>query len=75
MELVTQYYGIDYVAMGLTFATIYLIGNKKRYGFLYGLAGNAFWILYAVLAVAPAIFLVNLVLGILYLRGYFKWRE
>jgi len=75
MELLTQYYGIDYIAMFLTFAAIYLVGNKKRCGFVYGLIGNVLWMIYAVWAVAPAIFLVNLVLGVLYLRGYMKWGE
>lgn len=70
-----QYYGIDYIAMFLTFAAIYLVGSKKRYGFLFGLVGNALWVIYAVLAESIPIFVVNIVLWILYLRGYIKWKE
>ena len=75
IELLTQYYGVDYLAMFLTFIAIYLVGSKKRYGFMIGLVGNSLWMLYSVWAVAPAIFIVNLVLGILYLRGYIKWGD
>ena len=39
----TQYFGIDWLAMCLTFTAIYLLGNKSRYGFLIMMFGNLCW--------------------------------
>jgi hypothetical protein len=37
---VTRYLGLDWLAMGLTFAAIYLLGNKSRKGFIVMMIGN-----------------------------------
>lgn len=43
-----QHYGVDWIAMVLTFFAIYSLGNKQRYGFCIMMAGNACWIVLAV---------------------------
>jgi len=37
---VTQYLGLDWLAMCLTFAAIYLLGNRSRMGFVVMMIGN-----------------------------------
>lgn len=39
-EIMSQYYGIDLLATAITFAGIYYLGNKKRYGFVMTFIGN-----------------------------------
>src|SRR5215472_7426383 len=39
----TQYFGLDWLAMSLTFAAIYLLGNKNRGGFVIMMIGNLCW--------------------------------
>jgi hypothetical protein len=40
MNPMSQYHGIDWVAMCLTFTAIYLLGSKRRAGFVFMLAMN-----------------------------------
>ena len=39
----SNYHGIDWLAMGLTFTAIYLLGSKRRAGFLVMMGGNLCW--------------------------------
>jgi len=39
----TDYLGLDWLAMVLTFSAIYLLGNKSRYGFVVMMIGNLCW--------------------------------
>jgi hypothetical protein len=39
----TRYFGLDWLAMFLTFIAIYLLGNKNKSGFLVMMAGNLCW--------------------------------
>ena len=39
----TQYLGLDWLAMCLTFAAIYLLGNRSRMGFVVMMIGNLCW--------------------------------
>ena len=72
-ELFTQYYGLDWLGMIMVLLCVYYIGNKKRYAFIFGLIGCLIWIYVNHMAnIIPAV-LLNIVLFILYLRGYIKW--
>ena len=75
LESVFQYYGVDIIAMLLTFAGIYLIGNKTRYGFLVAVVGNILWVTLGTLTSSIALIITNVVLILLYLRAYKKWSE
>ena len=39
----SHYLGVDWAAMCLTFAAIYLLGNRSRAGFLIMMSGNLLW--------------------------------
>ena len=39
----TQYFGLDWFAMCLTFLAIYMLGHKSRNGFLVMMTGNLCW--------------------------------
>ena len=38
-----KYYGIDWLAMMLTFLAIWQMGNKNRIGFILMMSGNLAW--------------------------------
>ncbi|HIH15655.1 MAG TPA: PnuC protein [Nanoarchaeota archaeon] len=71
----TNYYGIDILAMLLTFLGIYTIGNKKRYGFLIALTGNILWTIIGILSQSAGLLFANSVLVILYIRAYVLWKK
>jgi len=72
-EIISKYYGIDLLAMTITFIGIYILGNKNRYGFLIAISANIIWIIFGVLAETLGVIFANIALSILYLRGYIKW--
>lgn len=70
-----NYFGVDWIAMVLTFVAIYLLGNKSRHGFLVMMCGNACWTLVGVLTSSLAMILANAVFLGMNLRGYVRWAE
>ena len=75
MDILTQYYGIDWLASALAVLMIYFLGNKNRIGFYFGVAANFNWFVFAILAASPPIFVSNLVFLGLNLRGIYKWKK
>lgn len=72
-EIFGQYYGLDWLAMITSFLFMYLIGSKKRSGFIFGLINAIAWGYVNYLAhIWPGI-IVNIALIILHVRGYLKW--
>ncbi len=76
IDTIFAYYGLDWLGMALSLLAVYQLGNRKRYGFLTFIAGNAIWVylgLYPMqslgVAVGNGIFLV------LNGRGYLKWKK
>jgi hypothetical protein len=75
LDFFTKFYGIDILAMILTFTGIYLIGNKKRYGFIIALLGNIIWVSLGVWVQSIGLIFANFVIVILYVINYLKWKE
>lgn len=71
----TKYFGIDWLAMALTFTAIYFLGNKSRKGFLIMMAGNLCWTSIGVWAGSIAMILANLGFFGMNVRGYLKWKR
>ena len=72
-ELLTQHYGLDWLAMIMSLLSIYYIGNKKRYGFIFGMIAGVVWIMVNYLIdLVPGI-LLNIILIVLNVRAYVKW--
>ena len=73
MEFFTEYYGIDWIAMLSGLASIYLLGSKKKSGFLLGIIAALTWTAVNVIAhIWPGIILNVILIG-LYIRGYINW--
>lgn len=67
------YYGVDWIAMCLTFSAIYLLGNKSRAGFVVMMIGNLGWTLIGLWAQSYAMVLANLGFFAMNVRGFVKW--
>lgn len=72
-DLALKYFGVDWLAMMLTFAAIYLLGNKSRGGFALMMCGNGCWVVIGVLSGSLAMALANIVFLTMNLRAWFKW--
>ncbi len=74
-NILGHYFGVDWFAMIMTLLFLYLIGNKKRYGFIFYLLGNIAWMyVNATAKIWPGVIL-NITLIILNFRAYIKWKE
>jgi len=70
---VTQYLGLDWLAMCFTFLAIYLLGNKSRNGFGVMMIGNLCWAATGVWAQSYAMLIANLGFFAMNVRGFMKW--
>ena len=68
-----QYYGSDWIATISTFAWIYLIGNKKRSGFIFAIIGSISWLIFGWLNHSFPSVIANSVFILLNIRGFLKW--
>lgn len=74
IETITHYYGIDWLASSLSVLMIYFLGNKNRIGFFFGISANLSWLIFAVMASSPPIFVSNCIFLVLNMRGIGKWK-
>ncbi|CAM3417196.1 nicotinamide mononucleotide transporter [Parendozoicomonas haliclonae] len=70
-----NYYGIDWIAMVLTFLAIWQIGNKNKIGFLLMMGGNSSWIAIGYLSESMAMIIANIIFFSMNLRAIIKWSK
>ena len=68
-----NYFGVDWFAMAFTLCAIYLLGDKKRAGFVVMICGNSCWIAVGYLSSSLAMMIANVVFLAMNLRGYLRW--
>ena len=66
---------LSWLASCLTLASVYLIGKRRAYGHLVGLAGSLCWILYGKSNNDLALMTLNVVFVWLYLKNWLAWRK
>ena len=69
-----QYYGIDWIVTATVFIGIFLLGDKKKAGFIVGMVSSTFAFVFSFQIGSIANGVTAAVLFILYLRGFLKWR-
>jgi hypothetical protein len=69
----TEYFGLDWLAMIMTFSAIYLLGNQSRSGFLVMMVGNLCWSAIGVWAHSYGMVIANLGFFSMNVRGFIKW--
>jgi hypothetical protein len=69
----SQYHGVDWLAMCLTFTAIYFLGSKRRAGFVLMMIGNLLWCAIGTWAHSYAMIIANLGFLAMNIRGFAKW--
>ncbi len=72
-EYFFQYYGIDWIVTLTVFIGIFLLGEKKKMGFIVGMISEvfAFVLSFQIKSVANGV--TAIILFSLYFRGYVRW--
>ena len=71
--MIFQYYGIDWLAMLLTFLAIWLIGDQNKSGFYIMMVGNGCWVAVGILTQSMALVVANLLFIALNVRAIINW--
>jgi len=71
----TRFYGVDWLATISGLTGVYLIGSKKRFGFLVMMAASLSWMTVGFLVQSFALIIGSTVFFSLHLRGWLKWRS
>ena len=64
---------LSWALCAFTVANIWLVGSKRREGFLVGLAAQPVWLVFDLWTGAYGLMPLALVLGFLYVRGWRAW--
>ena len=75
LNSLTTYYGSDWAAMVFTFLQLYLMAEKNKWGFIYGLCANVCWITFGIIAGSVASPFANIIFAALNIRGLIKWHK
>ncbi len=75
MEIIFKYHGIDWIAIIMTFLTLYYLGEKRRFGFVFGIVASISWLIFGILVDSIANIIANVIFIALNLRGYLNWKE
>lgn len=73
-SLLAKHHGLDWLAMALTFLSMWRLGDHKKDGFLWGVAATAAWTLFNLGVASVAGVVANIVFMALNLRGFLRWR-
>ena len=65
---------IDWTAFFFTLLGVYLLSEYKRSGFIVNGAGSVLWVMIGLHSKLEGLLVLNIVLFILYIKGYLKWR-
>ena len=74
-EILLKYHGIDWIAIIMTFLTLYYLGEKRRFGFIFGIVASIAWLIFGVLVDSIANIIANVIFIALNLRGYLNWQN
>ncbi len=75
MEIIFKYHGIDWIAIIMTFLTLYYLGEKRRFGFVFGIVASISWMIFGILVDSIANIVAKVSYIALNLRGYLNWKE
>jgi nicotinamide riboside transporter PnuC len=66
---------LDWTATILSLYSIWLITDLKKAGFLVGIASSIMWITIGINSNLIGLMVLNFVIIILYIKGYFSWSK
>ena len=75
LETIGNYYGTDWLAMIMTFFSLYYLGRKEKKGFVFGLIACICWFIFGILAHSLANPIANVVFAYLNVKGLNNWQK
>ncbi len=75
LDALLRYKGMDLAGFVLTFASLLMLGNKQRAGFLVGCVASVAWAGFSVQAESIPTLTANGVFLVMNLRGYLRWSK
>ncbi len=73
IEMMGNHLGLDLIAVVLMFVSLWLLGNHRREGFIFGLLAALAFVAFNGLVDSFWGILGNLILAILNIRGWMRW--
>ena len=73
IEMMGNHYGLDLLAVVLMFISLWLLGNRRREGFLFGLLAALAFVAFNGLVDSLWGILGNLLLAGVNIRGWLRW--
>lgn len=74
MNTLFNFYGLDWLAMGLSLLAVWMLGNKNKLGFLVFVAANALWVVLGLALIhSYGIVVGNLFFLVSNARGFVNW--
>ena len=71
--MIFKYFGVDWIIFVLVVTQLWLLANKKRVGFLFGMCGNTCGIFLGYLVESFACIIMNITFVFMHLNAYRKW--
>lgn len=68
-----QYYGVDFAAAIFSLIGLWMLGNKNKYGFIFGLLGTLSWTIFNILVCTIPGVISNIIFMLVHTRGFIKW--
>jgi hypothetical protein len=65
----------EWVLAGWSLVTMILAGKKKRFAWVWGLAGQGLWAVYAITNHKYGFLLAAIPFSVVYIRNWVKWKE
>jgi len=72
IEILTKFYGVDWLCFLFIFTGVYLLGNQTRAGFIFGMLGCLCGVCIGCMVGSVALILMDACLAGMYLRGFIK---
>lgn len=70
-----QFYGIDWLATVCGLAGVFLLGSKKKQGFLIFMLASASWVTFGFLTGSYAVIIGSSTFFFMHFRGWLRWRR
>jgi nicotinamide riboside transporter PnuC len=75
MEALLKFHGADWVGMLFGLISTHYLARKKRWGFVFGVAGGIGWLIFGILTESiPSIF-ANSLFILFNCRGFWRWKK
>jgi hypothetical protein len=76
MHELLKYCGLDWLAVFLNLSSVYLLGNKNKWGFLTFISANIVWLLLGTMYIhSYGIIVGNSIFLVMNSRGFIKWNQ